>query len=91
MAVERRRILYSGMVQGVGFRWRTETALRGLSVRGYVKNLPDGTVELVLEGAPTDNLEATRRVREALGRFIRHEAEEIGSPTGEFRDFGIRR
>ncbi|HEX5138004.1 MAG TPA: acylphosphatase [Planctomycetota bacterium] len=91
MPVERRRILYSGTVQGVGFRWRTEYALRGLPIAGYVKNLPDGRVELVLEGSPTDNVEAARRIREALGRFIRAETEEIGAATGEFREFGIRR
>ena len=91
MAAERRRVLYSGTVQGVGFRWRTEYTLRGLPITGYVKNLPDGRVELVLEGSPADNLEALRRVREALGRFIANEAGEIASPTGEFRDFGIRR
>jgi len=91
MAVERRRILYSGAVQGVGFRWRTEYVLRGLPIAGYVKNLPDGRVELVLEGSPTDNLEAVRRVRDALGRFIESEAEEVVEATGEFRDFGIRR
>jgi len=91
MALERRRILYTGTVQGVGFRWRTHSALSGLPVGGYVKNLPDGSVELVLEGSPADNLEAMGRVREALGRFIHHEVEETGPATGEFLEFGIRR
>jgi acylphosphatase len=91
MALERRRILYSGNVQGVGFRWRTESALRGLPIAGYVKNLHDGRVELVLEGSAADNEEAARRVREALGRYIQAETHDVGAGSGEFRDFGIRR
>ncbi|MCK6459579.1 MAG: acylphosphatase [Planctomycetes bacterium] len=91
MALERRRILYSGNVQGVGFRWRTESALRGLPIAGYVKNLPDGRVELVIEGPPTANDEAARRVREALARYITAEAQDVGTGTGEFVGFGIHR
>lgn len=91
MALERRRIFYSGHVQGVGFRWRTQSILRGLPIAGYVKNLADGRVELVLEGSPGDNDEATRRVRDALGRYIRSEAQDVGPATGEFSGFEISR
>jgi acylphosphatase len=91
MTLERRRILYSGAVQGVGFRWTAATALRGIPVTGYVRNLPDGRVELLLEGATAHNDEAARRVRAAMARHIRQEAEERSPATGEFRDFTIRR
>jgi len=91
MALERRRILYSGNVQGVGFRWSTASALRDLPISGYVKNLPDGRVELVLEGETRDNDEAARRVRQAFASRIRAETAETGPPTGEFEGFGIRR
>jgi acylphosphatase len=51
---KRVRVLVSGDVQGVGFRWatRAEAASRGLV--GWVRNLPDGRVEAVFEGAPED-------------------------------------
>ena len=91
MALERRRILYSGTVQGVGFRWTAASAIRGLPVAGYVRNLPNGQVELVLEGDDRDNDEAVRLVREALGTYIRREAHETSPPTGEFSGFAIRR
>ena len=91
MAVERRRILYSGNVQGVGFRWSTASAIRGLPISGYVKNLPDGRVELVLEGEERDNDEAARRIRDVMSAYIRSEATETGPPTGEYEGFGIRR
>jgi acylphosphatase len=46
-----RRYLVRGRVQGVGFRWFTLRAARGLGLRGYVRNLPDGSVEVVAAGA----------------------------------------
>ncbi len=91
MPAERRTILYSGMVQGVGFRWTAMNALRDLPVTGYVRNLPDGRVELVVEGVPEAAQEAQERVRRVLGRYIRDERHQVGAATGEFPDFGIRR
>lgn len=45
-----RRIIYHGRVQGVGFRARTSRLATGYSVSGYVKNLADGSVEVVVAG-----------------------------------------
>lgn len=89
-STERRTILYSGTVQGVGFRWTTERVLADAGVSGYVRNLPDGRVELVIEGQPSQTEAAVERVRRALGSYIRDEAQELGRATGEFRGFGIR-
>jgi acylphosphatase len=44
------KINYRGRVQGVGFRWQTESIASDFDVFGYVKNLDDGSVELVVEG-----------------------------------------
>jgi acylphosphatase len=51
---ERRRILFSGRVQGVGFRATCRSVARGFAVSGFVRNLPDGRVELVSEGDPAE-------------------------------------
>ena len=40
-----------GMVQGVGFRWFVARHARSLGLTGYARNLPDGTVEVVVDGA----------------------------------------
>lgn len=49
-SIERRRIFFSGRVQGVGFRYTTERLARNYAVAGTVRNLPDGRVELLVEG-----------------------------------------
>jgi acylphosphatase len=43
-----------GIVQGVGFRYFTRRTAQSLGLSGWVRNLPDGTVEAVLEGPRTD-------------------------------------
>lgn len=50
--IVRRGYRVSGRVQGVGYRWFTTTAARELGLRGSVKNLADGAVEVVVEGPP---------------------------------------
>lgn len=86
----RLRVLYSGRVQGVGFRYTTRTTATGFEVAGIVRNLPDGRVELVAEGAK-DELEAFQQaIRDAgLGRLIADEQAAWSEPTGEFRGFAI--
>jgi acylphosphatase len=53
------RFILSGRVQGVGFRWWAVRQATALGLAGWVRNLPDGRVELVAQGraAAVDNLE----------------------------------
>ncbi len=45
-----RRFLVRGRVQGVGFRWFVEREAHILQVAGWVRNNPDGTVEVLAQG-----------------------------------------
>ncbi len=49
----RRRVFFYGRVQGVGFRYTTLSIARRYPVVGYVRNLPDGSVEMVAEAKPS--------------------------------------
>nr|WP_239078710.1 acylphosphatase [Cellulomonas marina] len=46
----RRRVVASGLVQGVGFRWSTAREAERLALAGWVRNRPDGSVEASIEG-----------------------------------------
>jgi acylphosphatase len=50
---DRRRIVYTGRVQGVGFRYTVASIAKRYPVCGYVRNLRNRSVELVLDGPPT--------------------------------------
>jgi acylphosphatase len=58
------KFLVSGMVQGVGFRWFVARHARTLGLTGYVRNLPDGRVEVVVSG-PEEELPELERVLRA--------------------------
>ena len=85
----RRRILFSGSVQGVGFRYTTEATAARFGVTGFVRNLDDGRVELVAEGARDEVDRFQLAVEHAMGRHIREAATTDGAATGEFDSFGI--
>ncbi len=81
----------SGVVQGVGFRYFTRQLASGLGLTGWVRNIPDGTVELVAEG-PRDRLE---HLLDAFsegphGSSVRGVTSDWSEATGEFSDFGVR-
>ncbi|MFO8012596.1 MAG: acylphosphatase [Phycisphaerae bacterium] len=89
METARRHAWFSGTVQGVGFRFTARRLAERHRVSGFVKNLPDGRVEVVAEG-PADDVQAfLGDVREAMASTIRDAEIEDESPTGEFDGFGV--
>jgi len=84
-----KRVYYQGRVQGVGFRYTTHGLAQGFAVTGYVKNLFDGRVELVVEGEAAE----VERFLSALGRQMAPYIEtkqELDEPPGGFESFSIR-
>lgn len=53
-----KQVFYSGRVQGVGFRYTVKRLASGFEVTGWVKNLPDGRVELQASSYDEDELDA---------------------------------
>jgi len=88
--MERRRVIYSGRVQGVGFRFRSQRLAEGFPVSGSVRNLSDGRVELIAQGdsgAVSAFLEAVGR---DLGDKIQTVQDEIEPVDPHERGFSIR-
>jgi acylphosphatase len=92
MSRQRLTVLYSGHVQGVGFRYTVRQVAMGFEVAGTIRNLPDGRVELIAEGERAE-LEGFREaVRgEGLAQLIRLETASWGEATSGFRGFEIVR
>jgi acylphosphatase len=85
-----KRVVYSGRVQGVGFRYTAHALAAGFAVAGYVRNLPDGTVEMAAEGA-ADQVEAfLAAVAERMGDNIRRVTVH-DEPSGGWQGFQVRR
>jgi acylphosphatase len=89
MAV-RRRVMVHGHVHGVGFRVAVARAALSRGVAGWVRNRPDGTVEVVLEGE-LERLESVARFCEEGPRaaWVTQVETSVERPEG-LRDFEIR-
>jgi acylphosphatase len=79
MAPERRRVLYEGRVQGVGFRFTASRLAPRFGVSGFVRNLVDGRVELEAQGDPDRLREFLDSIRGEIGSKI-HRADESTIP-----------
>ncbi len=88
--VERRVVHFSGRVQGVGFRYATRDIARRHPVRGYVRNLGDGRVHLVVEGTREALDRFVAAIVEEMGDYIVHKDEAVLPATHEFDLFEIR-
>ena len=89
--MKRVHILYSGQVQGVGFRYTAQDIAMSLGITGWVKNLEDGRVEIVAEGKEKDLNEFLDKISKGqLGRYIKNVELSWEKSTGEFDVFDIR-
>ena len=92
---ERLRVRFVGRVQGVGFRWTALMVARRLSLTGWVRNEPDGSVVAEVQGEPAHvGAFFSNMLEEFSGRGQRasytiDERDEIPVAWGE-RDFEVR-
>jgi acylphosphatase len=85
-----KRLIFFGRVQGVGFRYTAHALAGDFAVAGYVRNLHDGSVELVAEGAQ-DQVDAfLNAVTDRMGDTIRRVTVQDQQTFG-FQGFEIRR
>ena len=79
----RRHIFFYGRVQGVGFRWHSVSKARLLGLTGWVRNLPDGSVEMEVQGT-------SGRIGELLGYLYEQKYIRIEDIKADVTDSGVR-
>ncbi len=90
MSLVRVHVHYSGRVQRVGFRYTVKSLVPGYDVLGTIRNLPDGRVELVVEGEHAELEGFLQAVRDSgLRRNIQNENIVWEDAQDEFRGFEI--
>ena len=86
-----KHILFSGQVQGVGFRYTANRTAARYNLTGFVRNLPDGKVEVNAEGE-RERLEKLAGYLQAGPPAARVARVKLkwGEPSGQFTDFRVR-
>ena len=85
-----REVHYTGRVQGVGFRFTVRSVAAQFDVTGFVRNLSDGRVHLVVEGTPDEIDAFLNAIRVEMQRYISDIRETVRAGTGRFPSFEIR-
>jgi acylphosphatase len=67
-----KQIIFKGNVQGVGFRYTSQRTAKIYNLTGYVKNLPDGSVEMLAQGELQDVDNCISDIQDSFGSYIRH-------------------
>ncbi len=86
-----RQYLFAGRVQGVGFRYSTKNLAKGFDVLGWVKNLPDGRVELQIQGDEEELDEFIQDLHDSpLGHHIQEQEERTVPLLDDVQGFSIQ-
>lgn len=90
MSAQRTRVVvrYTGNVQGVGFRMTVISLTGGMTFHGFVRNEPDGSVVMDVEGVMWDIQELMRRIESEMGHHI--EGIEVDEKPPSGREDGFR-
>jgi acylphosphatase len=88
--MQQREVYYAGRVQGVGFRYTVRSLATQFDVKGFVRNLPDGRVHLVVEGTSEEVAALLDAIKAEMGRYIKEAQENQRPASGRFPSFEIR-
>jgi acylphosphatase len=88
--VHHESVFFSGHVQGVGFRFTTMQIAREFEVAGYVRNLPDGRVQVETEGAQDEIDAFVAAIEERMHGFVRKTERTANRRESQFSGFGLR-
>jgi len=89
MEKEAKRVVFSGRVQGVGFRYTARQVAWRYDLTGWVKNCPDGGVEALLQGRPAMIDACLEELQEHFAGYIREMKVTPEPPNPRYTDFRI--
>jgi acylphosphatase len=89
MEIVAKHIVFSGNVQGVGFRFTALKIANGYHLTGYVRNLPRGDVEMLIQGEEETIGSCVRDLEESFAGYIRQTEAGTATPDPSIKDFKI--
>lgn len=84
-----KHIIFTGQVQGIGFRFTALDIANRYKLTGLVRNLPDGTVEMIAQGPSDDVADCIQDIKEAFEGYIRETKTEEIPPDPKYTNFKI--
>ena len=84
-----KRIIFVGRVQGVGFRFTAYNVANRYGLTGWVRNILDGSVEMLAQGPSDDIDDCLRDINNTLADYIRETKIEEIPPSPQYKDFKI--
>lgn len=89
MAETARHIIFTGRVQGVGFRFAAFHAANRYQLTGWVRNCTDSSVEMIAQGRPDKIDDCIRDIQESFAGYVRETKIEEVPPDPKRKDFKI--
>ncbi len=86
---QQRIVIFTGTVQGVGFRFTACRVAAGYAVTGSVRNCSDGTVECIVEGDAAEIDAFLADLAERMSGYIHERSEQVAAASGGFTSFGV--
>jgi acylphosphatase len=84
-----KQVIFIGHVQGVGFRYTTRDIAGRYEVAGFVRNLPDGTVEMLIQGPAQEVDNCLKDIQDTFSGYIRDTRIELVPYNPRHCDFRI--
>jgi acylphosphatase len=84
-----KNITFTGQVQGVGFRFTAFNIAKRHQITGFVRNQPNGTVEMFAQGPPGAIDDCVRDIEEEFSGYIRETKIKEIPPNPQYKDFKI--
>ena len=84
-----KHIIFVGRVQGVGFRFTAYTIANRYQLIGFVRNVPDGSVEMLAQANPEDIASCIEEIKDSFTGYIRETRIDEVSPNPKYTDFRI--